>query len=105
LARKKKRKSKVDCPSDFEIKQVSDGCVLINHKMKFQEKSGHTHIYKHDTCEALINMICNHTVPTSPYLRQSARRISRDSKYLLMIEVKICKDGQKLKFVNVNNGC
>jgi len=104
LAKKKKRKSKVDCPSDFEIKKVSDGCILINHKMKFLEKSGHTHIYTHDTCESLINMICNHTVPTSHYLRESASRISRDTKYLLMISIKIEKDRQKLKFVNVNNG-
>lgn len=104
MAKKKKYKSKVDQPSDFEITHFPDGCMLRNTKMEFREKSGHTHIYKYDTCEMLINWICNHTVPDSPYLRESAKRVSRDEKYIMLIEIKEEKERNKIKYYNVNRG-
>jgi hypothetical protein len=104
LAKKKKHKSKVDQPCDFEITHFPDGCMLRNTKMEFQEKSGHTHIYKEQTCRDLINWICNHTVPDSPYLRESAKRVSRDEKYIMLIEIKEEKERNKIKYYNVNRG-
>lgn len=105
MAIKKKRKSKVDRPCDFVIENHGDYFLLRNIKMEFTEKSGHTHLEKYQTCEDLINWICNHTVPYKGYLRESARRVSRDEKYLEMIDIKNSKMQDKQRYFNVNNGC
>lgn len=104
LAIKKKRKSKVDKPCDFIIEEHTDYFLLRNIKMEFTEKSGHTHLGKYKTCEDLINWICNHTVPYNSYLRESARRVARDEKYLEMIDIKNSKMQDKQRYFNVNNG-
>jgi hypothetical protein len=104
MAIKKKRKSKVDKPCDFIIEEHSDCFLLRNIKMEFTKKSGHTHLDKYQTCEDLINWICNHTVPDSPYLRESAKRVSRDEKYIMLIEIKEEKERNKIKYYNVNRG-
>ena len=49
-------------------------------------------------------MICRKQVPDSSYLRESAKRISRNEKYIDKINHKIEKDSQKPKYYKVNNG-
>lgn len=104
LAKKKKRKSKVDKPSDFLILDCGDYFLLLNTRMKFKAKSGHTHLDNYETCEAIINWVCNHKIPYNDYLRESARRVSRDEKYLLMIDIKNDKVRNKQKYYNQNCG-
>ena len=104
LAKKKNRKSKVDKPSDFLIIDCGDYYLLRNIKMKFEAKSGHTHLDKYQSCEDIINWICNHKVPYNDYLRESARRVSRDEKYLEMIDIKNDKVRNKQKYYNQNCG-
>ena len=72
--------------------------------MKFKAKSGHTHLDNYETCEAIINWVCNHKVPYNDYLRESAKRVSRDEKYIMLIEIKEEKDRNKVKYCNVNRG-
>lgn len=55
-------------------------------------------------CEMLISLICNKTIPKSDYLKESAKRLSRDEKYIQEIEIKKEKDKQKPKFIRVNRG-
>ena len=69
----------------------------------------HTHIAKKHkgkttTCMLLIGLICNKRVPNSPYLRTSAKRISRNKKYIQNIENKELKDMSRTYYVNINQG-
>lgn len=104
MAKKKKRKSKVDKPSDFIIENHGSYFLLKNIRMEFLEKSGHTHLDKYQSCEDVINWVCNHKVPYNSYLRESARRVSRDEKYLEMIDIKNEKMGNKQRYYNQNCG-
>lgn len=104
MAKRKKRKSKVDKPSDFVIQDCGDYFLLKNIKMRFQPKSGHTHLDKYKSCEDVINWVCNHQVPYNDYLRESARRVSRDDKYLELIYIKNCKMQNKQSYYNQNCG-
>ena len=52
----------------------------------------------------LINLVCDKIVPDSDYLRTSAKRLSRDEKYIAQIEHKEEKDRQKQRYLNVNKG-
>lgn len=72
----------------------------------------HTHITKKKksknmnkgerrTCQKLVHWVCNKVVPRSSYLRESAKRISRDEDYIQSINHKIEKDRQKPNYHNV----
>jgi len=72
--------------------------VLINKKGKVEN---HTHLKKKDTCYLLIKLVCRKEIPRSPYLRTSAKRISRNKKYIKEIEIKEEKDKQKQHYFNL----
>lgn len=91
----------MDKPGDFVIKKHHNHYVLINTKGK---RENHTHLNAVKTCEMLVGLVCRKTVPTSDYLKESARRISRDEKYCKKIKNKIEKDKNKQGFYKVNNG-
>jgi len=57
-----------------------------------------------NTCYLLIKLVCGKKVPYSPYLRTSAKRISRNKKYIREIEIKEEKDKQKLQYFNLQKG-
>ena len=46
----------------------------------------------------------NKRVPKSKYLRESARRVTVDKKYIEKIEIKEEKDRNKQHYINVNKG-
>ena len=106
----RKRKSKIDKVDDFIVEDKGSYYLVRNTKMKFQEKSGHTHISKKHYKNAkscshkLVYDICNRTVPTDYYLQESAKRISRDEYYIALVEVKQERDQNKPKYYNVNRG-
>lgn len=91
----------MDKPNHFMIQPHKDHYVLINVKGK---RENHTHIWSKKTCNTLIGLVCKKTVPDSDYLRESAKRVSRDKKYIDKINRKIIKDSNKQKFHKVNNG-
>lgn len=91
----------MDSRDDFKIRGYRGHFILYNCKA---DKEHHTHIYSKKTCERLIDWICRKIVPDSGYLRESAKRISRDEKYIEKICIKVEKDSQKPKFHKVNNG-
>ena len=91
----------MDKPSDFIIKKHNNHFVVINTK---GTRANHTHLNAVKTCNMLVELVCRKTVPTSNYLKESARRISRDDKYKLEIAIKKEKDNQKQRFFKVNNG-
>lgn len=98
----------MDRPSDFTIMDCGDYFTIVNIKANDFDNF-HTHIRKKgkgktDTCDMLIKLICNKNIPRSKYLRTSAKRISRDEKYIQNICVKEEKDLHKQKFHKVNNG-
>ena len=102
----------MDKPSDFVIHESSREYVIENVKAR-DFNNYHTHIRKRkkkrvedkaETCHMLINLICKKKIPKSEYLRESAKRISRDNKYIAMIEHKEMKDSQKPRFIRVNKG-
>ena len=78
-----------------------DGFMVINTKGTYEH---HTHLKHYNTCELLIKLVCKQVVPDKPYLRTSAKRISRNKKYIQKIDNKIRKDNNKQKFVRVNRG-
>lgn len=100
----------VDKHDDFVISESSYRFTIENIKANDFDNF-HTHIRKRkskkkktQTCDMLINLVCSMRVPKSDYLRVSAKRISRNKKYIEMIEHKEMKDKNKQKFFKVNNG-
>ena len=91
----------MDKPSDFMIIECGNHYVLMNKK---GEVKNHTHLKKKDTCYLLIKLVCRKEVPRSPYLRTSAKRISRNEKYIREIEIKEEKDKQKQYYFNPQKG-
>lgn len=76
-------------------------CVVANQAGEYKN---HTHIKRYDTALMLITLVRNKRVPKSEYLRESAKRITLDDKYIEAIEHKQIKDRQKSKYYNVNKG-
>lgn len=91
----------MDKPSDFMIIECGNHYVLINKKGNVEN---HTHLKKKDTCYLLIKLVCRKEIPRSPYLRTSAKRISRNEKYIREIEIKEEKDKQKQYYFNPQKG-
>ena len=78
-----------------------NGFMVINTKGEYKN---HTHIKSYNTCELLIKLVCKGIVPNKPYLRESAKRISRNKKYIQKIDNKIKKDSNRTMYINVNRG-
>lgn len=91
----------MDKPSHFIIKKYRNHYILINTK---GERENHTHLNTVKVCRSLVGMVCNKTVPTSDYLKESALRVSRDEKYCQKIRNKIAKNKDKQTYYNVING-
>lgn len=91
----------VDRHGDFIIFPYRDHHVIVNTKGSYEN---HTHIKKRDTCKMLIDLVCRKRVPKSMYLRSSAKRISRDEKYIENINIKNEKDKNKQKYHNIQRG-
>lgn len=73
----------MDKPSHFKIFKYQDTYVVYN---KNGGKDNHTHIGNKGTCNFLIKMVCKKIIPKSPYLKESAIRISLDKNYISEIE-------------------
>lgn len=89
----------MDKYSDFSIITYRNHVVLVNTK---GGRDKHTHLKHKNTAKFLIDLVCNKVVPKSSYLRSSAKRVSRDNKYIEKINIKENKDKQKPKYVNNN---
>lgn len=77
----------MDKPSDFKIIPYKGKYVIYNMKVdKKVDASHHTHIDNRHICKLIIKLVCDKVVPNKPYLRESARRISRDELYREEIE-------------------
>ncbi len=59
---------------------------------------------KENTAHLLVKLIKNKKVPKSKYLRESAKRITIDKKYIQKIEIKEDKNKQKQYYFNPNKG-
>lgn len=64
----------------------------------------HCHVDTYDTALMFVKLVEKKRVPDSDYLRESALRVSINPKYIQKIEIKIAKDKDKTKYVNVNRG-
>ena len=98
----------VDRPSHFKITD-NRNYFTIENVLADDFDNFHTHVRKKKkgktkTCELLIELICNKVVPDSKYLRTSAKRISRNDKYISQIENKEKKDRSKQHYFNPNKG-
>ena len=91
----------MDRKEHFKIIGESGNYIVINTKGSYEH---HTHLKNYHTCELLIKLVCKKIVPNTPYMRSSAKRISRDKKYIQKIDNKIRKDKNKTKYVNINKG-
>lgn len=76
----------------------------INKKSNKPSKRNKKDRKKDSLCSMLIRLICRKQVPKSDYLRESAKRISRDEKYIQDIDNKIEKDRDRQKYVRSNMG-
>lgn len=108
----------LDRPEHFRIIDNNSYYTIENVKANDFD-SYHTHLNKRgnkssgrnkpnkpndNICKLLIRLVCNKIVPDSDYLRESAKRISRNKRYIRDINVKIEKDNDKQKFTRVNRG-
>jgi len=71
--------------------------TLINCKGDY---NNHCHVDKKSTAELLKRLVQNKRVPRSSYLRQSAIRLTTDTRYKENIKIKINKDKNKQKYTN-----
>lgn len=85
----------------FKIIGSSGNYVVINTKGNYEN---HTHLRNYNTCELLIKLVCKKVVPDKSYLRSSAKRISRNKKYIQKIDRKIEKDANRTRYININKG-
>ncbi len=76
-------------------------CVVSNMQGSYDN---HTHIKKYKTAEVFVKLVRAKEIPRSDYLRESAKRVTLDDKYIEAIEHKQDKDRQKSKYYNVNKG-
>ena len=81
----------------LEILGYRNTYVVANRAGEYKHR---THIKKRKTCELLIRLINKKEVPRSEYLRNSAKRITLDDRYIDKINIKIEKDQQKPKYYN-----
>lgn len=98
----------MDKPSHFKIIDNGSYFTIVNVKAD-DFNNYHTHINKkgkgkRDTCELLIRLVCSKKVPRSEYLRTSAKRISRNEKYIEKIEIKEEKDKNRQFYFNPMKG-
>lgn len=91
----------MDKKSDFKIIGSHGDYIVINTKGGYDN---HTHIKNYNTCELLIKLVCRKIVPNKPYMRTSAKRISRNKKYIQNIDNKIRKDKNRTQYININKG-
>lgn len=91
----------MDKYSDFKVFPYRNHYILSN---KYGDESHHTHIKSSKTCWTLVKLICKCEVPRSDYLRESARRVSRNEKYIQKINIKEEKDSDKQKYIRPNMG-
>lgn len=77
------------------------GHIIINTNGMYQN---HGHVKYLNTCKKLLRLMDKSIVPDNPYLRGTVLRISLDEKYKENVLVKIEKDNNKQKYININKG-
>lgn len=75
--------------------------IIINTLGKYEN---HGHVKFLGTCKKLLRLMDKGTVPDSPYLRDTALRVSLDEKYKAKVLHKIEKDKNKQKYFNSQKG-
>lgn len=90
-----------DNPNDFKIFYDRGEYIVVNIKGKYEN---HAHLDSEGVCELLVKLVCKQIVPNKPYLRNSAKRITRSKRYIQKIDNKINKDKNRQKYVNINKG-
>ena len=85
----------------LEILNCGKYFTIVNKNGKYKN---HCHVKKESTAHMLVRLMKKKRVPKSDYLRESIKRTTLDEKYIEKIDIKIEKDKQKQKYVNVNKG-
>lgn len=86
---------------EFVILKDRRGYVVVNTRGSYDN---HSHVKTEKTAELLINLINNRVVPNSPYLIESARRVTLDESYRISLETKQNRLQNKPKYININKG-
>lgn len=86
---------------EFVILKDRRGYVVVNTRGLYEH---HSHVKTEKTAELLINLVSNKVVPNSPYLIESARRVTLDESYRVSLETKQGRLQNKPKYVNINKG-
>ena len=97
--------------------KIAKGCVPLKDRFKvvkcksdwiIRNENGdynmHGHFRSPNVCRKLIQLMEHHTVPDSPYLRESVLRLTLDRQYKQKVADKIRKDAGKQKYYNINKG-
>lgn len=88
--------------NEYMVIRCKRGHVIMNTNGTFSENHGH--VKKLSTCKMLIGLIEKGIVPDSPYLKETAQRISLNKKYIEKINLKIEKEKNKTHYININKG-
>lgn len=86
---------------EFVILKDRKGYVVVNTRGSYDN---HSHVKTEKTAELLVNLVRNKVVPNSPYLIESARRVTLDESYRVSLETKQGRLQNKPKYVNINKG-
>ena len=89
---------------EYIIIATKTGYVVYNTKKQFTE--GHTHLKSYKMATTLIDNCINRKKPTStnPYIITSHIRVSKDEKYIKMLEELLETKKGKTKKTYVNQG-
>ena len=91
------------------IYQYKDYAIRMTEKdykvfQKGNEDDCHGHLKDFERCVEVIDYICKGKVPKSKYLRECARRVTKEGKYKDLLERKAERDRDKSKYININKG-
>lgn len=88
--------------NEYLVIESKRGHTIINMNGTFSDNHGH--VKKLGTAKLLIGLIKKEIVPDSSYLRETAKRISLNSRYIEKINIKINNDKNKQQYFNPNKG-
>lgn len=88
--------------NEYLVIESKRGHTIMNMNGTFSDNHGH--VKKLGTAKLLIGLMEKEIVPDSSYLRETAKRISLNERYIEKVKHKIEKDKNNQQYFNPNKG-
>ena len=91
----------VEVINEYKILQKERDYIVVNTNGKYEN---HGHFKNLSACYTIIKLMQKKIIPKSDYLLEAARRITTDSNYKQILELKQLKNKQRQYYFNSNKG-